>query len=115
MENTMSDINDILTQIAKDHLFIETLESRNSGQLDFHDVGVISLKKALYAAYMMGCEAGKQDQQFQSGQKVRNQFGEVLTILRQEGCQVFIEEECNTHYHPTKLFPILKPTSAQNS
>jgi hypothetical protein len=54
-------------------------------------------------------------QQFQSGQKVRNQFGEVLTILRQEGLQVFVEEECNTHYHPTKLVPILKPTSAQNS
>jgi hypothetical protein len=58
MENTMNDINNILAQIAKDHLFIETLEARNSDQLDFHDVGVISLKKALYAAYIKGCEAG---------------------------------------------------------
>ena len=111
----MNNINNILTQIAKNHLGIETLEARNSDQLDFHDVGVISLKKALYAAYIMGCEAGKQDQQFLSGQKVRNQFGEALTVLRQEGCQVFVEEECNTHYHPSKLFPITKPATAQNS
>ena len=45
-------------------------------------------------------------QQFNPGQKVRNQFGEVRTVLRQLGCQVFVEEECYGHYHPSKLFPI---------
>jgi hypothetical protein len=43
--------------------------------------------------------------QFQSGQKVKNQYGDILTVLCQVGCQVFVEEECNSHYHPSKLFP----------
>lgn len=44
--------------------------------------------------------------QFQPGQKARNQFGETRTVLNQVGCQVFVEEECNGHYHPSKLFPV---------
>jgi hypothetical protein len=59
MENIMNDINNTLTQIAKKQLGIETLEVRNSDRLDFYDVGVMQLKEALLAAYMMGCEAGK--------------------------------------------------------
>lgn len=54
-------------------------------------------------------------QQFQPGQKVRNQFGEVRTVLLQEGCQVFVEEECSNHYHPSKLFPIKEPATDQPS
>ena len=30
----------LLAQIALDHLFIETLQTRNSDRLDFHDVSV---------------------------------------------------------------------------
>ena len=44
--------------------------------------------------------------QFQPGQKVKSNFGEVLTVLFQDGCQVFVEEECMGHYHPNNLFPI---------
>lgn len=47
-------------------------------------------------------------QQFQRGQKVRNHFGEIRTVQRQLGCQVFVEEECNGHYHPSKLFPVVE-------
>lgn len=49
--------------------------------------------------------------QFQPGQKVANQFGKVLTVLHQRGCQVFVAEECNSHYHPTKLHPIKQPST----
>ena len=45
-----------LQTIAKDHLFIETLETRNSDRLDFHDVSVWAVKAALQAAF----EAGQQ-------------------------------------------------------
>ena len=48
----------LLTQIAKEHLDIETLEVRKIDALDFHDVGVASLRKALYAAYWAGYDAG---------------------------------------------------------
>lgn len=43
-----------LLQIATDHLFIETLETRNSDRLDFHDVSVWGIKAALEAAYEAG-------------------------------------------------------------
>ena len=45
-----------LLQIATDHLLIETLETRNSDRLDFHDVSVWAVKAALQAAF----EAGQQ-------------------------------------------------------
>ena len=45
-----------IEKIAKEHLFVETLETRGSDSLDFFDCGVASLKDALIAAY----EAGKQ-------------------------------------------------------
>jgi len=56
----MNKIDNILTLIAKNKLGIETLETRNSDRLDFHDVGVASLKEALHAAFMAGCEVGIQ-------------------------------------------------------
>jgi hypothetical protein len=46
----------ILAEIAARHLFLETLETRNSDSLDFHDTAVWSIKAALEAAY----EAGRQ-------------------------------------------------------
>lgn len=55
---TQQNIDQLLTEIAKKHLNLETLETRNSDSLDFHDVAVWSLKKALREAY----EAGKQGQ-----------------------------------------------------
>lgn len=48
--------NQILAQIAKDELHLETLETRKSDSLDFHNCAVWSIKAALEAAY----EAGQQ-------------------------------------------------------
>ena len=45
-----------LQQIALDHLFIETLKTRKSDSLDFHDVSVWGIQSALLAAF----DAGKQ-------------------------------------------------------
>lgn len=45
-----------LAEIAARHLHLETLETRNSDSLDFHDVAVWSIRAALEAAY----EAGRQ-------------------------------------------------------
>ena len=47
-----------LERIAKKHLGIETLMSRNRDHLDFHEVSVGQLSKALTAAW----EAGRRDQ-----------------------------------------------------
>ena len=50
-----------MQQIALDHLFIETLETRNSDRMDFHEVSVWGVKSALIAAYEAGRQAAKQD------------------------------------------------------
>ncbi len=49
----------LLARIAQEHLFIETLETRNHDRLDFHEVGVWSVKSALVAAYQAGLAAGQ--------------------------------------------------------
>ncbi len=54
------DLDQQLQQIALDHLFIETLETRHSDRLDFHDVSVWAVKSALLAAYEAGRQAVKQ-------------------------------------------------------
>jgi hypothetical protein len=51
------DLNKLLKQIAKEHLFIETLEAQHSDRLDFHDVSVWAVKSALEAAYAAGALA----------------------------------------------------------
>lgn len=43
--------DEILNQIAKNHLCIETLETRKSDDLDFYGVNVWSVKAALDAAF----------------------------------------------------------------
>ena len=57
--NTAKTLDALLTQIAQEHLFIETLETRKSDSLDFHDVSVWGVKEALIAAYQAGLAAAQ--------------------------------------------------------
>jgi len=50
--------NDILSAIAKKHFQIETLETRNSDELDFHEVAVWAVKEGLAEAFRAGIQAG---------------------------------------------------------
>ena len=50
-----------LEAIAKEHLFMETLETRNSDGLDFHDVSVWGVKKALELAFELGRAEGRKE------------------------------------------------------
>jgi hypothetical protein len=54
-----------LQQIALDHLFVETLETRSSDSLDFHDVSVWAIKTALQAAFEAGRKAAANPSQTQ--------------------------------------------------
>jgi len=47
-------MKDKLLQIAEAVLSLETLESRNSDRLDFHDVSVWAIEEALREAYIAG-------------------------------------------------------------
>jgi RNase adaptor protein for sRNA GlmZ degradation len=53
----MKNTNDLIESIASEHLDIETLTERKSDALDFHEISVWNLKKALQAAF----EAGQQN------------------------------------------------------
>jgi len=51
-----------LAEIARDLLGIETLETRKSDDLDFHDLAVWTIERALTVAYEAGRLAGLGDQ-----------------------------------------------------
>ena len=55
----MNPMDQLLTQIAREHLHIETLETRRSDSLDFHDVAVWCVRDALEAAFKAGIEHAK--------------------------------------------------------
>jgi len=50
---------DLVEEIAREELSIETLKERGRDQLDFHEVGVVSLRKALQRAFMEGARHAK--------------------------------------------------------
>ena len=50
----------LILEIAQRRLFLETLETRNSDRLDFHDVAVWAIRDALAEAYEAGRRAATQ-------------------------------------------------------
>jgi hypothetical protein len=71
----------IFTAIARKHLFIETLETRRSDRLDFHDVSVWAVRNALAAAYEAGRENAARDLVQSASNKVSMATREVLAPL----------------------------------
>ena len=57
--NSTQPLDALLIRIAQEHLLIDTLETRNSVSLDFHDVSVWNVKEALIAAYQAGLAAAQ--------------------------------------------------------
>ena len=64
-----------LADIASRHLHLETLETRNSDSLGFHDMAVWSIKAALEAAY----EAGRQSREPRPSRH-SGKAGDVVTL-----------------------------------
>jgi hypothetical protein len=59
----------VIEQIALEHLFIETLETQHRDRLDFHDVSVWAVKSALEAAYAAGIAAAQNTSPTSKGKK----------------------------------------------
>lgn len=55
----MTDVDKIISDIARQQLRIETLETRKSDSLDFHDISVWSLRTALLCAFEAGRKAAR--------------------------------------------------------
>ena len=60
-ERRRDEAETVIAEIADQRLGIETLEGRGVDRLDFHEVGVWGVRKALAAAYRAGYEAGVHD------------------------------------------------------
>jgi hypothetical protein len=58
-ETTATALEALMLDIAKRHFFVETLDTRNSDGLDFHDVAVWSIRAALNEAYSTGLAAAR--------------------------------------------------------
>ena len=63
----MNQTDQLLTRIAREHLRIQTLETRKSCSLDFHDLAVWCVRDALEAAFNAGVEEGRKQAQQQDG------------------------------------------------
>jgi len=53
----------LLEQIALDHFFVETLKTRHSDRLDFHEISVWAMESALQAAFAAGQQAAASKRQ----------------------------------------------------
>ena len=49
----------LMLDIAKRHFSVETLDTRNSDGLDFHEVAIWSIRAALIEAYAAGLAAAR--------------------------------------------------------
>ena len=56
-------LNQLMTQIAQQHLRLETLETRHSDSLDFHEVAIWQIQEALQAAFEAGRQAALKSNQ----------------------------------------------------
>ena len=81
----MSKFEQLLTQIAQNKLGIETLETRRSDSLDFHDVAVWCLRDALEAAFNAGLEQGRNANHknpYHKALKEIREIGDRVTVLK---------------------------------
>ena len=46
--------------IVKDELGLQTMQTRHSDEKDFHELAIWQIRKALFAAYRAGFQAGRQ-------------------------------------------------------
>ncbi|WP_157655571.1 DUF6900 domain-containing protein [Burkholderia ubonensis] len=58
---TQGEFEMLLTAIARIHLHVDTLETRHSDRLDFHDCAVWSIRDALIEAFNAGVVHGRRN------------------------------------------------------
>lgn len=58
--NAMKSRSELIAEIAKRYLCVQTLRCQNSDSLDFHDLSVWSIEAALEAAFVAGQNAAKE-------------------------------------------------------
>ena len=74
----MATTDETIALIAAQHLDIEILEEQGLDDLDFHEVGVLSIAAALKAAF----EAGRQAGQFKATEEMRDMLRTLAGLDR---------------------------------
>lgn len=81
----------ILAEIVKEHLSIDTLDSRKSDRLDFHDLAVWSIERALDAAFRADLDAAE-DRRMAHGEELLSQARNAeASALEYSGRCVFLQ------------------------
>jgi hypothetical protein len=78
----MTQLDKILTAIARDHLAIPTLDRRNADSLDFHEVSVWGVRSALLHAYQAGMNVSIENHRFVQKQLTSNSMFHTPGLFR---------------------------------
>jgi len=73
-------MNAAIQKIAREILNLETLETRRSDSLDFHDMSVWAIREALEAAYNAGKDAAIQKTKTTKTYPVRRSDGRTVNV-----------------------------------
>ncbi|ABK43763.1 conserved hypothetical protein [Magnetococcus marinus MC-1] len=76
---------EIFSKIALDHLFIDTLETRNADSLDFHNVSVWGVQSALEAAYQAGIETAQRKTPRSRGTRANSKQAKMIEMMQRPG------------------------------
>ena len=87
-ESEPDPLNALFEKIALDHFFIDTLETRKSDSLDFHNVSVWAIKSALEAAYQAGSEAAGKTNRKNTPRANSKQARMIAMMKRPEGATI---------------------------
>jgi len=79
----------ILADIAKKHLSIDTLDSRKSDRLDFHDLAVWSIEQALEAAFQAGLDTAEDRRRALGEELLRQAQNAEASELAYPGRRIF--------------------------
>ena len=106
----MTDVDKIIADIASQQLRIETLETRNSDSLDFHDVSVWGLRTALLCAFEAGRKAARTKPKVIETGKRGTCYQATIKASHQDLVEVW-GEPSNGDSYKTEAEWVIRPTT----
>nr|CRH06587.1 Conserved protein of unknown function [Candidatus Magnetococcus massalia] len=94
---------EIFNGIALDHLFIDTLEIRNSDSLDFHNVSVWGVKSALEAAYQAGVKAAQRKTPRSRGARANSKQAKIIEMMQRQTGATLVQVSDETGWNKNTI------------
>ena len=105
----MTDVDNIIGNIAFEKLNIETLKIRGSDSLDFHDVCVSNLRSALLCAFQAGRQAARAKQKRDKSSKEGTCYRATIEVSYQDLVEVWGEPSKGDEYKVEAEW-VIRPT-----